>query len=83
MQPAAGLGEGQIAEFVEYHKVEAGEVIGKPALPSVPGFGLQLIDEIDHVIEPAAGAAADTASADGDGQVGFAGPGAADQHGVA
>ena len=53
---AAGLSEGQIAEFVEDDEVHAGQVIGEPALPSVAGLGLEPVDEIDHVVEPAAGA---------------------------
>ena len=30
-----------------------GTVIGYPALPSITGLGLEPIDEIDHVVEPA------------------------------
>ena len=41
---AAGLGERQIAEFVEDDEVHAGQVIGKPSLPRVAGFGLEPID---------------------------------------
>src|SRR6266853_5386915 len=58
-------------------------MISKPTLSSVAGLGLEPIDEIDHVVEPAAGAAADAASGDGDGKMGLAGAGPADQHGVA
>ena len=50
----AGLCEGQIAEFIEEDEVHAGQVIGEPALPSITGLGLEPIDEIDHVVEPAA-----------------------------
>jgi hypothetical protein len=56
---AARLSEGQIAEFVEDDEVHAGEMIGEPTLPTVAGLGLEPIDEIDHVVEPAAGAGAD------------------------
>ena len=80
---AAGLSEGQIAEFVEDDEVHAGQVIGDPTLPSVAGLGLEPVDEIDHVVEPAAGAGSDAASGDGDGKMGLAGAGSADQHGVA
>src|ERR1700740_1812941 len=55
----------------------------KPALPSVAGLRLEAVDEVDHVVESAAGAGSDAASGDGNGQVGFAGAGAADQHHVA
>src|SRR6516165_8000117 len=37
---AAGLGERQIAEFVENDEVHAGEMIGNPALTRVAGLGL-------------------------------------------
>ena len=58
-------------------------MIGQPALPAAAGLGLEAIDEIDDVVEAAAGAAADAASGNGDGQMGLAGAGPADQHGVA
>ena len=80
---AAGLGEGQIAEFIEDDEVHAGQVIGKASLPRVAGFGLEPVDEIDHVVEPAAGAGSNAASGDGDRKVGLAGAGPADQHSVA
>ena len=79
----AGLSERQIAEFVENDEVHAGQVIGEPTLPSITGLGLEPVDEIDHVVEPATGAGADAASGNGDGQMGLAGAGPADQHGVA
>src|SRR5271163_2500632 len=75
--------ERQIAEFVENEEVHSRELIGDPTLPSVTGLGLEPVDEIDHVVEPATGAGADAASGDGDGQMGLAGTGPADQHGVA
>ena len=43
----AGLGEGGIAEFVEDHEVEAGEIISKPSLAAGARLSLELIDEID------------------------------------
>src|ERR1700704_1902502 len=58
-------------------------MIGEPSLPTVAGFGLEPVDEIDHVVKPAADAGADAASGDGDGKMGFAGAGPADQHGIA
>ena len=80
---AAGLGEGQIAEFVEDDEVHASEVIGQSALPTAAGLGLEPVDEIHDVVEPAAGAGADAASGDGDGKMGLAGSSSADQHGIA
>jgi hypothetical protein len=46
-QLPAGLGEGEIAEFVEDDEVEAREVIGEPSLAASTALGLELIDEID------------------------------------
>ena len=37
-QLAAGLGERQIAEFVEHDEVHAAEIVGQPALPAGRGF---------------------------------------------
>ena len=80
---AAGLSERQIAEFVEDDEVHAGQMIGEPALPCVAGLGLEPVDEIDDVIEPATCAGSDAASGNGDRQMGLAGAGATDQDGVA
>ena len=48
-QLAAGLGEWQIAQFVENDEVEAGEIIGKPTLSARSALGFEAIDEIDGV----------------------------------
>src|ERR1700742_1351692 len=58
-------------------------MIGETALASIADLGLEPIDEMDHVVEPAAGAAADAASNNGDGKMGLAGAGPADQDDVA
>ena len=58
-------------------------MVGEPTLPSIAGLGLEPVDEIDHIVEPAAGAGSDAASGNGDGQMGLAGAGPADQHGIA
>jgi hypothetical protein len=58
-------------------------VVGEAALATSTGLGLEAIDEIDHVVEPTAGATADAASRNGDGKMRLAGASAADQHGVA
>ena len=65
----AGLGEGQVAEFVEDDEVEAAEIIGGSALPAGAGLGLKLVDQVDDVEEAAAGAAADAGADDRDGDV--------------
>src|ERR1700724_44809 len=58
-------------------------MLGDTTLPSVAGLDLQAIDEIDDVVEAPAGTGSDAASGDGDSQMGLAGAGTADQHGVA
>jgi hypothetical protein len=80
---AAGLGERQIAEFIENDEVHTGEVIGNPALPAVARLGLDAIDEIDNIVKAATRAGPDAATGDCDRQVRLAGAGPADQHGVA
>ena len=50
-QLPAGLGEGEIAEFVEDDEVEAREIIGKSSLATGAGLGLELVDEIDGGVE--------------------------------
>ncbi len=80
---AAGLGEGQITEFVEDNKVHAGEIFGETTLAAGAGFALQPIDQVDNGIEAASGRAADAGSRDGYGEMRLAGAGSPDQHGVA
>ena len=53
-QMPAGLGEREIAEFVEDDEVHAREIIGDPALAPGAGFRLQSVDEIDRIEEAAA-----------------------------
>ena len=72
-----------MAQLVEDDEVEARQLIGEPPLSATAHLGLQAVDEIDHVVEAAAGATADAAAGDRDGQVGFAGTGASDQDGIA
>jgi hypothetical protein len=79
----AGLSEGQIAELVEDDEIEAGEVIGDAALASGARLSLEPIDEIDDIVEAGTGRVADAAAGDGDREVGLAGPGAADEDGIA
>src|SRR5262249_45969404 len=44
---AAGLSERKIAEFVENDEVEAGEIVGHPALTTLTAFAFEPVDEID------------------------------------
>jgi len=53
-QLPAGLGEGEITQFVEDDEVEAGEIIGKSSLATGAGLSLELVDEIDgNEVSPA------------------------------
>jgi len=69
------LGEWQIAEFVEDDEVHAGQLVSEAALAAIAALGLEPIDEVDDVVETAAGTGADAASGDRDGQVRLAGSG--------
>src|SRR5712691_5409913 len=64
-QLATGLGERQVAEFVEHDEVEPGQVISEPPLPAGAGFALQPIDEVDDSAEASARTAADAGPRDG------------------
>ena len=80
---AAGLGEREIAEFVQDQEVEAGDQVGGPALAFSAGFRVELVDQIDDVEEPATAAVADAGARDADREMGLAGSCSADQHEVA
>jgi len=82
-QLPAGLGEGEIAEFIEHDEVFADEIFRDPSLPSAARFGLEPIDEIDGVVEAATFAGANAITGDGDGQMCLSGAGSADQDAVA
>jgi hypothetical protein len=58
-------------------------MISEPALATGTRFCFEAVDEVDDVIEPAAHAGSDAASGNGDGEMGLAGAGSADQDGVA
>jgi len=75
-------GEGQIAEFVEDDEVAPGELVGGAALASGAVLGVEMVGQVDDIVAAAAGALADTGPGDGDGEIGLAGPGAADQYDV-
>ena len=82
-QLPAGLGEGQIAQFVEHGAVEAAEIVGQTSLTAAASFAFQPVDQIDDGVEAARGSAADAGAGDGDGEMALAGSGAADEDGVA
>ena len=58
-------------------------MLGKSALVAVAGLGLEPVDEINDVIEPTTGAGSNATAGNGDGKMGFAGTGPADQYGIA
>lgn len=55
-QLTSGLREGQIAQLIENDEVEAGHVVGQPALLAVAGLGFQPVHQIDDIEEASAGA---------------------------
>src|SRR5436309_6992036 len=61
-QLAAGLGERQVAELIEDDEVHPGQMLGDTTLPSIAGLDLQAVDEVDDVVEAAAGTRPDAAS---------------------
>jgi hypothetical protein len=68
---------------IRHGRVHPGQMLGDTALPSITGFRLKPIDEIDDVVKATAGPIADTACGDRDGQMGCAGTGAANQDDMA
>src|SRR5262244_552476 len=82
-QLAAGLSEGEVAEFVENDESHAREIFGEPPLPVGAGFILQPIDEVDNGVEAAPGAAANARPRNRYGEMRLAGAGSADQHRIA
>jgi hypothetical protein len=49
------LSEGQIAELVEDDEVHPGQMLGDRTPPSAAGLDLQAVDEVNHLVEAAAG----------------------------
>src|SRR5271157_4261773 len=75
-QLAARLGERQIAEFVERHQINAGQLLGQPAGDAGASLGLQTVDQVDDIEEARPSAAlAYAIGGDGDRQMAFAGAG--------
>ncbi len=72
---SAGLGEGQVAEFVEDDEVASDELVCGAALAPGTEFGLEVVDQVDDVVAAATGALADAGARDGDGEMGLAGAG--------
>ena len=68
-QVSAGLGEGQITQFVEHDEVEAAEIVGQTSLPASAGLTFQPVDQVDDGVKAAPGAAADAGAGDGDGEM--------------
>jgi hypothetical protein len=82
-QCAAAGTEGQIAQFVEDHQIHTHQAGGDASSAALGFLLLQRIDQINRGEEAHTFAVTgDSSVADGDGQMGLAGAGAADQHHV-
>ena len=79
----AGLGERQVAEFIEDDEIEPGEMLGQLAGAILAPLELQAVHEVGGVVEARPGAGPNAAAGDGDAQVRLARARAADQHDVA
>ena len=61
---SASLCEWQVTRFIQDDEVEAGKIIGEASLTAGPSFGLEPVDQIDGVEEPAARSGANAAARD-------------------
>jgi hypothetical protein len=82
-QLTAGLGKGEIAEFVEDNEVPPGEIFGDPSLSAATRLSLKPVDEIDGVVESAMFARANATASNSYGEMSLAGTGPANQNAVA
>lgn len=64
-------------------KVEPGEIIGEASLPASPPFGLEPVDQIDDVEEPAARSGTNATARDRHRQISLTGAGPAGQDDIA
>jgi hypothetical protein len=74
-QLTAGLGKGEISEFVEYNEVPPGEIFGDPSLTAATRLSLKPVDEIGGVVEAAMLAGTNATAGDGYGEMSLAGSG--------
>jgi hypothetical protein len=58
-QLSAVAGEGQVAEFIQDHQLDAGESFGDLAALAGQFFLFQLVDQIEQVVEPGAASVED------------------------
>jgi hypothetical protein len=79
---SAGLGERQVAEFVENDEVHAGEIVRDAALARCARLRFELVDEIDGGEEAAAAPGSNATSRDGDHGVRLSRSGSPYKHGV-
>ena len=82
-QLSAGLREGQIAKLVEYDEIFPTKIFSQPALSYGASFGLESVDQIDHIEEPTACAVTNASASNRYGKMRFAGAGPTDQHKIA
>ena len=74
---------GECAKLIEDDEVEAGEIIGEATLAASPSFGLEPVDQIDGVEEPATRSGADTTARDRHRQMRLSSSGPTDEDNVA
>ncbi len=82
-QLAACLREGELAELVKDQEVEAAQQVCRAPLSVGTGFGIELVHQVHDIEEAPPFAAPDAGPGDAHGKVGFAGPGATDEHDIA
>ena len=82
-QLAARQRERQIAQLVEDHQVEPGQMIGNAPRLSCAGFSFEPVHQVNGVIISDPRADAYARASDRNGKVGFSGPGSSYQHGIA
>lgn len=79
---SAGCREREIAQFIENDRIHVVELLDQIAGFALLFFFVELIDQIDRVVKADAFTPVVGGNADGGGQMGFAGSGAADQNQV-
>ena len=64
-QLSAGLGEGEVSELIEDDQIAPAQLVGGAPLVAGPGFGIEVIDQIDDVVAAGPGAVADASAGEG------------------
>jgi hypothetical protein len=82
-QLAAGLGEGQVTEFIDDHEVDAVELVAETAGAACRELGVETVHKVDGAEEADAPAVVDGVHTDGDRQMRFSRTSSANEYGVA